>query len=51
MNDQGDFAPMGLWDFQKKLRQDPRWENTSKAQNEITSTTGRIMQMFGLMGG
>lgn len=51
MNDQGDFAPMGLWDFQKKLRQDPRWENTSKAQNEVTSVTGRVMQMFGLMGG
>ena len=51
MNDKGDFAPMGLWDFQKKLRQDPRWENTSKAQNEVTSVTGRVMQMFGLMGG
>lgn len=51
MNDQGDFAPMGLWDFQKKLRQDPRWENTAKAQNEVTSVTGRVMQMFGLMGG
>lgn len=51
MNDQGDFQPMGLWDFQKKLRQDPRWENTSKAQNQITSMTGRVMQMFGLMGG
>lgn len=51
MNDQGDFTPMGLWDFQKKLRQDPRWENTSKAQNEVTSMTGRVMQMFGLMGG
>lgn len=51
MNDKGDFVPVGLWDFQKKLRQDPRWENTSKAQNEITSVTGRVMQMFGLMGG
>lgn len=51
MNDNGDFQPMGLWDFQKKLRNDPRWENTSKAQNEITSMTGRVMQMFGLMGG
>ena len=51
MSDSGDFVPMGLWDFQKKLRQDPRWENTSKAQNEVTSITGRVMQMFGLMGG
>jgi hypothetical protein len=51
MNDKGDFQPMGLWDFQKKLRQDPRWENTSRAQNEVTSVTGKVMQMFGLMGG
>lgn len=51
VDDQGNFTPMNLWDFQKKLRQDPRWENTAKAQNEITSVTGRVMQMFGLMGG
>ena len=53
----GGFAPdgspqaMNLWDFTKKIRQDPRWLNTAKAQNEITSMTGRVMQMFGLMGG
>lgn len=40
-----------LWEFTKKLRNDPRWEQTTKAQNEITSITGRVMQMFGLMGG
>lgn len=51
MNDNGDFTSMGLWDFQKKLRNDPRWENTIKAQNEVTSVTGQVMQMFGLMGG
>lgn len=51
MSDSGDFTSMGLWDFQKKLRNDPRWENTSKAQNEVTSVTGRVMQMFGLIGG
>jgi hypothetical protein len=51
MSPNGDFQPTGLWEFQKKLRNDPRWENTSKAQNEITGVTGRVMQMFGLMGG
>ena len=50
VSEKGDPAPTGLWDFQKKLRQDPRWMNTSKAQNEITSGVGGIMQMFGLMG-
>ena len=51
MDDKGTPVPLNLWEFTKKLRQDPRWENTQKAQNEITSVTGRVMQMFGLMGG
>lgn len=51
LDDKGTPVPLGLWDFQKKLREDPRWLNTAKAQNEITSTTGRVMQMFGLMAG
>ena len=50
IDDKGNPKSMNLWDFQQKLRQDPRWENTAKAQNEITSVTGRVMQMFGLMG-
>ena len=48
---EGNPQAMNLWDFTKKLRKDPRWLNTAKAQNEITSVTGRVMQMFGLMGG
>ena len=51
MDEQGNPTTTNLWDFQKKLRQDPRWQNTAKAQNEVTSTVGRIMQMFGFMGG
>ena len=51
MDDKGTPMPQNLWDFQKKLRSDPRWLNTAKAQNEITSVTGRVMQMFGMMGG
>ena len=51
LDDKGTPVPLGLWDFQKKLRNDPRWMNTAKAQNEITSVTGRVMQMFGLMAG
>lgn len=47
----GSPQAMNMWDFQKKLRQDPRWMNTLKAQNEVTSVTGRVMQMFGLLGG
>ena len=40
-----------LWDFTKRLRQDPRWPKTLKAQNEITGTLGSVMRMFGMMGG
>lgn len=47
----GSPSAENLWDFQKRLRNDPRWINTRKAQNEVTSVTGRVMQMFGLMGG
>ena len=53
----GGFSPdgqpeaMNLGDFQRKLRNDPRWKETDQAQNEITGVAGRIMQMFGLMGG
>lgn len=40
-----------LWEFTQKIRNDPRWEKTAKAQNEITGVAGNILQMFGLMGG
>lgn len=40
-----------LYEFTRKVRSDPRWMNTRKAQNEVTGTVGRVMQMFGLMGG
>jgi hypothetical protein len=49
-DDQGNFTSMSLWEFQKKLRNDPRWMNTNKAQNEISSMTARVMEMFGLVG-
>lgn len=50
MDDKGYPTATNLYDFQKKLRQDPRWMKTSKAQNDITGSVGKVMQMFGLMG-
>ena len=47
----GSAQAENLWEFSKRLRKDSRWQNTSKAQNEITGTVGKIMQMFGMMGG
>lgn len=49
-DDQGNPSPMGLWDFQKKLRQDPRWISTKGALDEVSSTANTVLQMFGVLG-
>jgi hypothetical protein len=41
---------ISLGDFYQKVRQDPRWMNTRKAQNSIASAASRVMEMFGLVG-
>lgn len=41
---------MPLWEFQRQLRNDPRWMNTNYAQNEITGVADAVMEMFGLRG-
>jgi hypothetical protein len=41
---------VSLGDFYQKVRQDPRWMNTRKAQNSIASTASKVMEMFGLVG-
>ena len=47
-----DGAPSveGLWAFQQRLRQDPRWMQTRQAAMEISSTARSVMEMFGLVG-
>lgn len=47
----GQPQAMNLGDFQRKLRNDPRWKETDQAQNEITGVAGRVLQMFGMMSG
>jgi len=49
-DDSGNPQATNLWDFQKKLRNDPRWMNTLQANNEIAGMADRVMQMFGLRG-
>ena len=46
----GKPSAMNLWDFQRKLRSDPRWMNTNFAQNQVTGIADQMMQMFGLRG-
>ena len=48
MGTDGQATP--LWEFQRQLRNDPRWMNTNYAQNEITGVADAVMQMFGLRG-
>ena len=50
VDDKGNPKPMGLWDFEKKLKNDPRWMNTKQASNDIASTATDILQIFGLRG-
>jgi hypothetical protein len=49
-SDTGDPKATNLWDFQKKLRNDPRWMNTLQANNEITNGFEGILKMFGIRG-
>ena len=49
-DDKGNPLPMGLWDFQNKLRSDPRWMNTKQATDSISETANTVLEMFGLRG-
>lgn len=50
IDDKGNPKPMGLWDFEKRLKNDPRWMKTKQAMNDIASTATDILQIFGLRG-
>ena len=43
-------APQNLYDFQKTLRKDNRWQYTQQANQEVASATQKILQDFGFMG-
>lgn len=44
----GKPVPMGLWDFEKSLRQDPRWNKTKNARDAVDATARQILSDFGL---
>ena len=50
IDEKGNPKPMGLWDFQKRLKNDPRWIKTQQASNDIASTATDNLQIFGLRG-
>ncbi len=50
VDQQGNPKAMGLWDFQRMLRNDPRWMQTKQAQDQMASTALGVLQTFGFMG-
>jgi hypothetical protein len=50
IDDKGNPKPMGLWDFEKRLKNDPRWMNTKNAVNDVSSVATDVLRIFGLRG-
>jgi hypothetical protein len=46
----GPNGEMPIYDFQKSLRRDPRWEFTDNGKAEVASKTLKILQLMGLQG-
>ena len=40
----------GLWAFQQRVRQDPRWMNTKRAADEMSNVARTVLETFGMMG-
>jgi len=49
-DDKGNARPVGLWEFQQKLRNDPRWMGTKQAEDEISGIANDVLRMFGFVG-
>jgi hypothetical protein len=41
---------MNLYDYQKALRKDNRWQYTQQANEEVASATQQVLKDFGFMG-
>lgn len=48
VNKDGKPSVMGLWDFEKSLRNDPRWAYTKNARTQLDSVGRKVLQDFGL---
>lgn len=46
----GPDKEMSLYDFQRALRRDPRWQYTDNAKEEVATTTLGILRDFGFQG-
>jgi hypothetical protein len=50
MDEKGDPQQLGLWEFQTKLRSDPRWMKTKAATDSVSSIALDVFKSFGIMG-
>jgi len=46
----GPDKEMSLYEYQRSLRKDPRWEYTNQARSETASTIATVLRDFGFMG-
>ena len=46
----GKLATKSIYDFEKELRQDPRWQYTKNAKKTVAESTLRVLQDFGFQG-
>lgn len=46
----GPDKEMSIYDFEKQIRQDNRWQYTNKAREEVSDVALRVLRDFGLMG-
>lgn len=46
----GPDKPMTLFDFQKQLRKDARWQFTDQAREEVSSAALKVLRDFGFQG-
>ena len=46
----GPDKEMTIYDFQRSLRKDPRWQYTNNAREEVSSVALKILQDFGFQG-
>ena len=46
----GPDREMTLYDFQRSLRKDPRWQYTDNAREEVSSAALKVLQDFGFQG-
>ena len=43
-------TPQNLYDFQRALRKDERWQYTQEANQEVASGVQKVLKDFGFMG-